>query len=576
MTLVNSIRLQPQSKSLAPALPKRAKAVTSAVMSELSANAGSKSFDAVIIGGGHNGLVAAAYLAKAGLSVVVLEKNRVVGGAAVTEEFHPGFRNSVASYTVSLLNPKVIADLELERHGLKIVERPAGNFWPVDAKRYLLMPYDLPGRQKAIAVFSEADAARLPAYDQALERAAALLRDMVLKTPPNAGGGILELLKGAGLGRRVLRLSLEDQRLVADLFTKSAADFLDQWFENETVKAAFAFDGIVGAYAAPSTPGTAYVLLHHCFGEVNGKLGRWGHAVGGMGAITQAMAKSAVKAGAVIRTDAAVASVLTEGGRAAGAVLSSGEIIRSRVVASNVPPKLLFRDLVAKDAVPANVRNRLAGMKTGSGTFRMNVALSELPDFSCRPGTALQDHHASGIIIGPSMSYLEKAYLDARTHGWSREPIVEMLIPSTLDDSLAPPGQHVASLFVQHVAPHLPGGRSWSDASEKDAFADLVIATVTRAAPNFKASVIARQVLSPLDLETRFGLVDGDIFHGQLSLDQLFSMRPVLGHADYRMPMTGLYLCGSGAHPGGGVTGVPGHNAAREIIRDMKSWRRCV
>jgi phytoene dehydrogenase-like protein len=530
-------------------------------------------YDVAIIGGGHNGLAAAAYLAGAGLSVVVLEKNEVVGGAAVTEEFHPGFRNSVASYTVSLLNPKVIRDLELERHGLKIVERPAGNFWPVDARRSLLMPYGLAARQRAIAEFSPSDAERLPGYDAALERAAAVLRDLVLRTPPNAGGGVLEALKGLGLGARMARLSLDDQRLVADLFTKSAADFLSQWFENETVKAAFAFDGIVGAYAAPSTPGTAYVLLHHCFGEVNGKTGVWGHAVGGMGAISQAIAKSALARGVAIRTRAEVREITLEGGAVSGVTLTSGEQISARAVASNVPPKLLFQRLVPKDAVAPEIRGRFTSIKTGSGTFRMNVALSELPDFVSRPGTSLQNHHGAGIIIGPTLDYLERAFLDAKLEGWSREPVVEMLIPSTLDDSLAPPGRHVASLFVQHVAPHLPSGRSWSDPAEKEAFADLVIDTVSKHAPNFKAAVIARQVLSPLDLEQRFGLVDGDIFHGQLSLDQLFSLRPVMGYASYRMPVEGLYLCGSGAHPGGGVTGVPGHNAAREMIRDLKGWR---
>ncbi len=557
------------------ALPKAAKAATSAGMTGSNSRP-ARSFDAAIIGGGHNGLAAAFYLAKAGFSAVVLEKNSIVGGAAVTEEFHPGFRNSVASYTVSLLNPKVIRDLDLARHGLRIVERPAATFWPVDSQRSLLMSYDLASRQKEIAAFSKADAERLPAYESALERAALVLRDLVLKTPPNAGGGILELLKGVGLGKKLLGLGLKDQRLVTDLFTKSAADFLDQWFENDTVKATFAFDGIVGAYAAPSTPGTAYVLLHHCFGEVNGKLGRWGHAIGGMGAITQAMSKAAVEAGVTIRLDAGVGSVLVEGGRAAGVVLASGEVIRSRVVASNVPPKLLFRDMVEPGAVPDELHRRFTSIKTGSGTFRMNVALSELPSFSCRPGTQQQVHHGAGIMFGPTMDYFERAYLDAKMLGWSREPIVEMVISSTLDDSLAPQGQHVASLFVQHVAPHLPDGRSWANPHEKETFADLVIDTVSKYAPNFKASVIARQVLSPLDLEKRFGLVDGDIFHGQLSLDQLFSMRPVLGHAGYRMPLTGLYLCGSGAHPGGGVTGVPGHNAAREIIRDLKSWRRCV
>ena len=590
------------------------------------------SYDVAIIGGGHNGLVCAAYLAKGGASVVVLEKNSVVGGAALTEEFHPGFRNSVAAYTVSLLNPKVIRDLDLYGHGLKIVERPVANFWPVDGVSdppgltpdrrrrslvsdpscgsgptregqtppYLLMPYGLANRQKAIAQFSTRDAERLPAYDAALERAAGVLRDLVLTTPPNAGSGIAELIRSAPLARRLSKLALEDQRLVMDLFTKSAADYLDRWFESDVVKASFAFDGIVGAFASPYTPGTAYVLLHHCFGEVNGKAGVWGHAVGGMGAITQAMARAAIAAGVNIRTNAAVQTVLVEGERAAGVRLANGEVIRTRSVAANVGPKLLFRDLVPAEAIAPELRERFLHFKTGSGTFRMNVALSELPDFTCLPSAAsgaAMPHHGSGIVIGSSLDYLDRAYTDARQHGWSREPIVEMLIPSTLDATLAPAGSHVASLFVQHVAPRLDGvrphgtdtlpltsrsgvrsggsdtrhtQRSWADPAEKHAFADVVIDTVTRYAPNFRSSVIARQVLSPLDLEHRFGMIDGDIFHGQLSLDQLFSLRPMLGHASYRMPLKGLYLCGSGAHPGGGVTGAPGHNAAREIARDLK------
>jgi phytoene dehydrogenase-like protein len=534
----------------------------------------SQTFDVAIIGGGHNGLVCAAYLAAAGLKTIVLEQNKIVGGAAVTEEFHPGFRNSVAAYTVSLLNPKVIADLELARHGLTIVERPAANFWPVDATRFLLMRGGIVERQAAIARFSTRDAERLPDYEAALARATDVLRDLVLRTPPNAGGGMLELLKGAAAGRGVLALDLADKRLLLDLFTQSAADFLGAWFESDVVKGAFAFDGIVGNYAAPSTPGTAYVLLHHCFGEVNGRRGAWGHAIGGMGAITQAMAAAASARGAEIRTGARVARLLTRNGRAQGVVLASGEEISARAVAANVPPKLLFRDLVPAKAVAPAVRERFVGLKSGSGTFRMNVALAELPSFTCRPGTQVQDHHGSGIVIGPTLDYLERAYLDARARGWSAEPVVEMLIPSTLDPSLAPEGQHVASLFVQHVAPHLPDGRTWHDEREKETFADLVIDTVSRHAPNFKASVIARQVLSPLDLERRFGMTDGDIFHGALSLNQLFSARPVLGWADYRLPLPGLYLCGAGAHPGGGVTGAPGHNAAREIIRDFKGWRR--
>jgi phytoene dehydrogenase-like protein len=531
-------------------------------------------YDIVVIGGGHNGLTSACYLARAGLSVLVLEKNDVVGGAALTEEFYPGFRNSVASYTVSLLDPGVIRDLDLHRHGLEIIERPAANFMPIEGDRAFFWPYGMAAKQAEIAKFSPRDAQRYPEYDAALERAAAVLRDLTRKTPPNAGGGWLDVLKSAAIGRRVAGLSREDQRLLTDLFTKSAADFLDPWFENDHVKALFAFDGIVGSFAAPSTPGTAYVLLHHCFGEVNGKPGVWGHAVGGMGAITQAMARSAQQAGVVIRLDSPVARVVVENGRATGVALRSGEIVRARAVAANVGPKLLFRDLLDPGDVDPALYNRFTHLKTGSGTFRMNVALSELPNFTARPGTDAGPHHGAGIVIAPTMAYMERAYLDAKRDGWSREPVVEMLIPSVLDATLAPKGQHVASLFVQHVAPKLPGSRSWEDPREKERFADVVIDTVAAHAPNFRQSILGRQILSPLDLETRFGLVDGDIFHGQLSLDQLFSLRPILGYADYRMPVAGLYLCGSGAHPGGGVTGLPGRNAAREIVRDFKGWFR--
>jgi phytoene dehydrogenase-like protein len=454
---------------------------------------------------------------------------------------------------------------------LRIVERPVANFWPVDAHRFLLMPHGTAGRSRAVAQFSERDAERLPAYDAALARAASVLRDLAMRSPPNAGGGIVEVLKGVGVARRLAALSLEEKRLLLDLFTKSAADFLEQWFESDVVKGALAFDGIVGAYASPDTPGTAYLLMHYAFGEVNGRPGVWGHAVGGMGAITEAMARAARSRGAVIRTGAAVARLSIKGGRASGVELETGERIAARAVAANVAPKLLFRDLLPEGAIDPGLRQRFIAMKSGSGVLRMNVALSELPDFTCRPGSAAQDHHGSGIIIGPTLDYLERAYLDARAHGWSRQPVVEMLIPSTLDGTLAPAGRHVASLFVQYVAPRLPDGRSWDDA--KAEVAQLVIDTVDAHAPNFKASVIARQVLSPLDLERRFGLVDGDIFHGQMTPGQLFSARPLLGHADYRMPLPGLYLCGAGAHPGGGVTGLPGRNAAAAILWDVRTSR---
>jgi phytoene dehydrogenase-like protein len=527
--------------------------------------------DVIIIGGGHNGLVCAHYLAKAGLKVTVLERRPVVGGAAVTEEFHPGFRNSVAAYTVSLLNPKVIRDLELVKHGLNIVERPLSNFLPLDDGRYLKV--GLGKTATEVAKFSQRDADRLQAYGEHLEVAAELLRDTVLQTPPNLVQGnwlsaLPELIKAGSLGNRMRKLPLATQRELLDLFTKSAGDYLDGWFESAPIKAAFGFDSIVGNYASPYTPGSAYVLLHHVFGEVNGKKGAWGHAIGGMGAITQAMARSAEARGVEIRTGCGVREVLLDKSRAVGVVTSKGERLDARTVVSNLNPRLLYTTLVDTAALPGDFLRRMEGWRCGSGTFRMNVALSELPDFSCLPGKTMAEHHGSGIIIAPSLGYMERAYHDARALGWARKPIVEVLIPSTLDPTLAPSGQHVASLFCQHVAPQLPDGASWDD--HRDTVADLMIDTVNAYAPNFKGSVLGRQIMSPLDLERTFGLVGGDIFHGALGLDQLFSARPMLGHADYRGPIAGLYTCGAGTHPGGGVTGAPGHNAAHEVLRDFK------
>jgi phytoene dehydrogenase-like protein len=533
-----------------------------------------KTHDVAIIGGGHNGLVCAAYLAMAGLKVVVLERRDVVGGAAVTEEFHPGFRNSVAAYTVSLLNPKVIRALDLAGHGLRIVERAIANFLPLDDGRHLKVGG---GRTKEeVAKFSARDAERLDDYHARLNGVADLLRALVLKTPPNAVEGsplaaISELLKMGALANAVRKLGLDGQRDLLDLFTASAGDYLDGWFESAPIKAAYGFDGIVGNYASPYAPGSAYVLLHHCFGEVNGKRGLWGHAIGGMGAITQAMAKAAAKHGADIRVSAPVREVIVEKGRAVGVVTESGETIRAKAIVSNLNPKLLYLKLIDANALPAGFRARMEKWRCGSGTFRMNVALSELPDFTCLPGRELADHHTAGIILGPSLAYMEQAYFDARTHGWSKKPIVEMVISSALDPTLAPPGQHVASLFCQHVAPELPDGSSWD--VHRETVADLMVETVDRYAPNFKRSVLGRQIFTPLDLERTFGLTGGDIFHGALDLGQLFSARPMLGYADYRGPIPGLYMCGSGTHPGGGVTGAPGHNAAREILKDFGRGR---
>src|SRR5271170_4028031 len=527
--------------------------------------------DALIVGAGHNGLVCAAYLAAAGLKVTVLERRGVVGGAAVTEEFFPGFRNSVAAYTVSLLNPKVIRDLDLPRHGLRVVERKLANFLPLDETRYLKVGGGK--TEQEVAKFSARDAARLAAYGERLEVIADVLRDLVLETPPNVTAGswleaMPELLRSARLGCRLTKLDLPMRRELLDLFVNSAGDYLDTWFESAPIKAAYGFDGIVGNYASPYAAGSAYVLLHHVFGEVNGKKGVWGHAIGGMGAISQAMAKAAAERGVDIRVASPVREVLVESGRAVGVITEQGETLRSRSVVSNLNPKLLYGMLIDPAALAPDFRERMQHWRCGSGTFRMNVALSELPDFTALPGRNLSEHHTAGIIMAPSLAYMEQAYLDAKAGGWSKRPIVEILIPSTLDDSLAPPGQHVASLFCQHVAPILPNDASWD--AHREEVADVMIDLVDSHAPNFKSSVLGRQIMSPLDLERTFGLVGGDIFHGALSLDQLFSARPMLGHGDYRGPLRGLYMCGSGTHPGGGVTGAPGHNAAREIIADFR------
>ena len=519
-----------------------------------------KRYDALVIGAGHNGLVCAWYLARAGFRVRMFEARDVVGGAAVTESFHPGFRNSTASYTVSLLQRRVIADMRLHERGLRIVERPLSNFLPIPDRRSLSLGGGIAATQAAFAKFSTRDAERLPAYHTAVERVADLLRDLALRPPPG-GTSVGEALS---LAMRARRMPPAAQRDALALFTKSAREFLSGWFKSDPVQAVFGFDAVVGNHAGPDTPGSAYVLLHHVFGEVNGNRGAWGHAIGGMGAITQAMAAACRDTGVEIEVEAPVARVLTDGGRVTGVRLADGrEFAASRVI-GDLGPKPLFEKLVDPADLDPDFRARIAGYAVGSGSFRMNLALSELPRFTAKPEPG--PHLSAGIIMAPSLDYMERAFADSKALGWSREPIVEMLIPSTLDDTLAPPGLHVASLFCQQFNPVLPDDRSWDGARE--AAADTVIDTIERYAPGFRASILARQIHSPLDLERKFGLAGGDIFHGRMSLDQLWAARPVLGHGRYRMPIAGLYLCGAGAHPGGGVTGAPGHNAARAILTD--------
>jgi len=526
--------------------------------------------DAIVIGAGHNGLTCAAYMAMAGLKVHVQERRPLLGGACVTEEFYPGFRNSTAAYTVSLLQPKIIRELRLHDRGLRVVERRAQNFLPLPDGRYLLMGE---GRsQHEIAKFSVKDARRYPAYRDEIGKVAGVLRSTMLNAPPNFRlDNVSEVWREFGslcaIGRNLWKA--DALKAAFRLLRKSAGEILDSWFDSDPIKAVLGFDAVVGNLASPYTAGSAYVLLHHLLGEVNGKRGVWGHAIGGMGAVTQAMAKAASEHGVRIAVGCEVSEIIVERGRAVGVVLEDGTPIRAQVVVANVNPQHLFQDLVPRAAISRATMKRVKRWKAGSGTFRMNVALSKLPVFSSLP--AAGDHHTSGIILAPSLSYMDQAYRDCVQYGWSRKPIIEILIPSTLDDSLAPRGAHVAGLFCQHVTPQFADGSSWDE--YRETVADLIIDTVETYAPGFKASVIGRQSLSPLDLERTFGLPHGDIFHGALTLDQLFFARPMWGYADYRMPIPGLYLCGSGAHPGGGVTGAPGHNAAQAVISDLVQKR---
>ena len=518
--------------------------------------------DAAIIGAGHNGLVCGFYLARAGLKVRLYEARGVVGGAAVTEEFAPGFRNSTASYTVSLLQPKVIADMGLERRGYRVIERPVSNFLPLEGD-YLVLGGGLEATQNEFARFSAKDAAALPGYYAMLETVAGVLRDLALKIPPRVDGGMWGLADAALQSRKVAALPLAEQRDVLALFTRSAREVLDGWFESEPVKAAFGFDACVGHYASPDAPGSGYVLLHHVFGEVNGKKGAWGHVPGGMGTITRLMAEALREAGGEIVTDAPVESVLVEDAKAVGVKLAGGEEVRAKRVIANLGPKPLFDRLVPRAAIPADFARAMDGYAGGSGSLRMNLALSGLPRFRHAPPG--HEHLKAGIVIAPSLNYMDRAWRDASEHGFSKAPIVEMLIPSLVDDSLAPPGQHVASLFCQHVDPDLPEGR-------EEQAVEAVLATVEQHAPGFRAQVLHRQVHTPRALEAKFGLWRGDIFHGRMSLDQLWAARPALGAGSDRTPIPGLWLCGAGAHPGGGVTGAPGHNCAHAILRDGKWW----
>ena len=521
-------------------------------------------YDAIIVGAGHNGLVTAAYLARAGRRVLVLERRHVVGGACVTEEVFPGFKVSTAAYVNSLFRKEIVRDLRLAEHGFAVLAREPSSFTPLPDGRSLLMGPDAELTRKEIGKFSQRDAERYPRYEAMLERVADVIEPTLAMTPPDLfRPGLRDLGKLFTLGRAFRRLGPGAGEAV-EILTGAARTVLDRWFESEELKATLATDAIIGAMASPSMPGTAYVLFHHVMGETDGKRGVWGYVRGGMGGLTQALAAVARGHGAVIRCEAEVARILVRDGRVTGVALATGEEFSAPVVASNADARVTFTRLLDRSELPGEFMAAVDRISYESASLKINVALSELPSFTALPGTAPGPQHRGTIHICPDQDYIERAYDDAKYGRPSSRPVLECTIPSVVDATVAPPGRHVMSMFVQY-APYALRQGTWDELREP--FADRCFDLLDEYAPNFKRSVIARQVLTPLDLERVFNLTGGNIFQGAMTPSQLFSLRPVPGYAGYRMPIRGLYLCGAAAHPGGGVMGTPGLNAARVILR---------
>lgn len=526
-----------------------------------------KDYDAIVVGAGHNGLVTAAYLARAGLSALVLERRGQVGGACVTEEIWPGFKVSTAAYVCSLLRPKIIRDLRLGRHGLELLPRNPSSFAPFPDGRYLMMGPDPELNRREIGKWSARDAEAFPRYEAMLDRLANFLEPTLLETPPDPWSGRpRDLWHLTKLAWRFSKLGRDGARAV-EILTGAARTVLDRWFESEPLKVVLATDAIIGAMASPSMPGTGYVLLHHVMGECNGVRGVWGYVRGGMGALSEALASAARANGAEIRVAAPVAKILVREGEVLGVLLSDGTEIRARRVVSNADAHVTFLKLVGAGELPSEFVEAVRGIDYTSSSLKINVALAELPDFTALPGEQPGPQHRGTIHVAPSFEYMERAYDDAKYGRPSESPILECTIPSVVDPTVAPPGKHLMSIFTQYAPTHLRNG-SWDEV--KDAFADRCFDVLADYAPNFERAVIARQVLSPLDLERRFGLTGGNVFQGAMTLGQLFFLRPLPGYADYRSPIRGLYLCGAATHPGGGVMGACGYNAAREILRDAR------
>jgi phytoene dehydrogenase-like protein len=528
-------------------------------------------YDAIVVGAGHNGLVTACYLARAGLRVLALERRPIVGGACVTEETFPGFKVSTAAYVNSLFRKEIVRDLGLERYGFAVLARNPSSFTPYPDGRSLLLGPDATLNHREISKFSARDAERYPQYEAMLERVAALIEPTLTMTPPDLRRpGVRDLWRLLGLGRSFRRLGPAMSEAV-ELLTGPARAVLDRWFESGELKSTLATDAIIGAMASPSMPGTAYVLFHHVMGETDGRRGVWGYVRGGMGGLTQALAGAARDLGVAIRCEAEVSRILVRDGRVTGVALAGGDEYRAPIVASSADANVTFLRLLDPLALPADFLADVRRISYESASLKINVALAELPSFLACPGTTPGPQHRGTIHICPDLDYIERAYDDAKYGRPSQRPVLECTIPSVVDPTVAPPGHHLMSIFVQY-APYTLRGATWDQLREP--FADRCLEVLDEYAPNVRRSVLARQVLTPLDIERTFNLTGGNIFQGAMNAGQLFSFRPVPGYAGYRTPVSGLYLCGAAAHPGGGVMGTPGWNAAREILRQRRGLAR--
>ncbi|MBL8237130.1 MAG: NAD(P)/FAD-dependent oxidoreductase [Bryobacterales bacterium] len=521
-------------------------------------------WDAIIVGGGHNGLAAAFYLARAGRKVLVLERRELVGGCAVTEAIWPGYRVSTASYLVSLMQQKIVDDMDLSRHGYRVDPKDPAFFSPFPDGRYFFTWQDGGKTLAEVAKFSKRDAARMPEFDEQLERLAKLVESLLLVTPPpfppKGIGEIIEYLKLAG---RVRGLSAKDMVALVKVFTMSAADYLDEWFESPEVKVTLATDGVIGANGGPRSPGTAYILLHHCMGGVGGKRGLWGFVRGGMGAVSEAMASAAKAAGAEIRLGAHVARIDVKGNRAVSVTLKNGDTFEAKQIASNLDPKRTYLKLLEPDTLPAEFADTMRHFRCEGISAKINLGVKALPNFRALPGAAAP-HHKATMHICPSMDYVEKAWDDAKYGRPSERPMLEMTCPTLYDATLAPPNRHIIGIFLQY-APYTLRNGNWDDLREP--FFKRVLKIIDEYAPGFSSGIEHAELLTPVDLEKRYSITGGNIFHGEMALDQMFSLRPAARYANYKTPVENLYLCGSGAHPGGGVMGAPGHNAAMAMLK---------